>query len=105
MGLCYVLDPNTRRLNFVVEDTLIVSILLKGKKGHAMKVLLYNKENIEFVNFPDFGRQTPVIYTLEGGTNTGMNLRKSFRQQMSSKGKQAASLTRNVLTVKTNDLA
>lgn len=85
MGLCYVLDPNTRRLNFGVEDALIVSIFLKGKKGNAMKVLLHNKENIEFVNFPDFGQQTPVISTLDGGTNTGMDLRKSFRQQMSSK--------------------
>ena len=87
MGLCYVLDPNTRRLNFGVEDAFMVSIFLKGKKGNAIKVLLHNKENIEFVNFPDFGRQTPVISTLDGGTNTGMDLRKSFRQQMSSKGK------------------
>ena len=87
MGLCYVLDPNPQRLNFGVEDVLFVSIFLKGEKGHTMKVFLSNEENIDFVNFPDFGRQTPVISTLEGGTTTGMDLRKSLRQQMSSKGK------------------
>ena len=87
MGLCYVLDPNPERLNFTVEDSLDVSIFLKGEKGHGMKVLLNNEENIDFVNFPDLGRQTPVISSLEGGTTTGMDLRKSLRQQMSSKGK------------------
>ena len=87
MGLCYVLGPNPRRLNFGLEDVLVVSIFLKGKKGNAMKVLLSNEENIEFVNFPDFGRQTPVMSTLEGGTKTGMDVRKSIRQHMSSKGK------------------
>ena len=87
MGLCYVLDPNTQRLNFRLEDALIVSIFLKGEKGHAMKVLISNKENIELVNFPDFGRQTPVMSILEGGTKTGMDLRKSLRYDMSSKGK------------------
>ena len=87
MGLCYGLVPNPQRLNFGVEDSLVVSIFLKGEKGHAMKVLLSNEENIEFVNFPDFGRQTPVMSTLEGGTKTGMDVRKSIRQHMSSKGK------------------
>ena len=87
IGLCYVLDPNPERLNFGVEDSLVVSIFLKGEKGHAMKVLISNDKNIEFVNFPDFGRQTPVMSTLEGGTKTGMDVRKSIRQHMSSKGK------------------
>ena len=76
IGLCYGLVPNPQRLNFGVEDSLIVSIFLKGEKGHAMKVLLSNEENIEFVSFPDFGRQTPVISTLEGGTMIGMDVKK-----------------------------
>ena len=51
--------------------------------------MLNNEENIEFVNFPDFGRQTSKMAssTLEGGTRMGMNIRKSIRQYMSSKGK------------------
>ena len=76
IGLCYGLVPNPQRLNFGVEDSLLVSIFLKGEKEHTMKVLLSNEENIEYVNFPDFGRQTPVMSTLEGGTMIGMDVKK-----------------------------
>ena len=85
LGLCYVLVPN--RLRFELKDFLTVSIFLNGHKGRAVKVFLYNEENFEFMNFPDFGRQTPTMTTLEGGTMMGMNVKKSIRQQISSKGK------------------
>ena len=87
IGLCYVLVPNSRRLGFGPEDALFVSIFLNGQKGYAVKLLLYDEENVEFMNFPDFGRQTPVMSILDGGTRMGIGMKKSIRQQMSSKGK------------------
>ena len=87
IGLCYVLVPNTQMLEFGIEDTLFVSIFLNGQKGNAVKVLLYDEENIEFINFPDFGKQNPVMSILDGGTRMVIGIKKSIRQQMSSKGK------------------
>ena len=86
-GLCYVLVPNSTRLDFGLADFMFINIFLNEQKGDAVKVMLNNEENIEFLNFPDFGRQTPVISTLEGGTRMGMNIRKSVLRYMSSKGK------------------
>ena len=85
MGLCYVLVPE--RLNFGIGNFLSIDIFLIEPKGGAVKVLLHNQENIEFVNFPDFGRQSPAFSTLEVGTSTAMEIRKSIRQYMSSTGK------------------
>ena len=87
MGLCYVLVPNPNRLEFGLGNFLFVNIFLNEQKGDAIKVMLHNEENIQFVNFPDFGRQGPISSTLEGGTRMGMNIKKSVIQYMSSKGK------------------
>ena len=85
IGLCYVLVPN--RLDFGIGNFLFIDIFLIEQRGGAVKVLFHNEENIEFVNFPDFGRQSPAFSTLEVGTSTAMEIRKSIRQYMSSTGK------------------
>ena len=82
-----MLIPNPKRFEFGLSNFLWVSIFLTGQKGDKVKVMINNEENHEFVNFPDFGRQAPITSTLEGGTIMGMNIKKSVRKHMSSKGK------------------
>ena len=86
MGLCYVLVPNHKRLAFGLSDYLIVSIFLQRPEGGTVKVMLHNEENIELANFYDLGRQSATLYTLEGGTRIGMNVKKSIKQHLPSKG-------------------
>ena len=86
MGLCYVLVPNHKRLVFGLSDYLIVSIFLQRPEGGTVKVMLHNEENIELANFYDLGRQSATLYTLEGGTRIGMNVKKSIKQHLPSKG-------------------
>ena len=87
MGLCYVLVPNSTRLEFGLADFMFINIFLNERKGDAVKVMLHNEENIEFLNFIDFGRQAPTFSVLEGGTRMGMNIRKSVLRYMVLKGK------------------